>query len=97
MEKIFHLKENKTDVKTEVIAVNYHFYDNGSHSWQLIPGVLERLCGMDKGAVFTATALGGSYRDALNGGIFQLSLVLAPGMGLNARLFLYVRCFADGV
>ena len=32
LEKIFHLKENKTDVKTEVIAGNYHFYDNGLHS-----------------------------------------------------------------
>ena len=32
LEKLFHLKENKTDVRTEVIAGVTTFNDNGVHS-----------------------------------------------------------------
>lgn len=32
LEKLFHLKENHTDVKTEVMARHYHIHDHGLHS-----------------------------------------------------------------
>lgn len=94
LEKIFHLKENKTDVKTEVIAGITTFMTM-AYILAVNPSVLSA-CGMDSGAVFTATALAALDRDALNGGIFQLSLCTCSRYGLKCVFFLYC-CFADGV
>ena len=82
LEKIFHLKENKTDVKTEVIAGITTFLTM-AYILAVNPSVLSA-CGMDSGAVFTATALAALIATLLMAAFSNYPFVLAPGMGLNA-------------
>ena len=82
LEKIFHLKENKTDVKTEVIAGITTFMTI-AYILAVNPSVLSA-CGMDSGAVFTATALAALIATLLMAAFSNYPFVLAPGMGLNA-------------
>ena len=82
LEKIFHLKENKTDVKTEVIAGITTFMTM-AYILAVNPSVLSA-CGMDSGAVFTATALAALIATLLIAAFSNYPFVLAPGMGLNA-------------
>jgi len=82
LEKIFHLKENKTDVKTEVIAGITTFMTM-AYILAVNPSVLSA-CGMDSGAVFTATALAALIATLLMAAFSNYPFVLAPGMGLNA-------------
>lgn len=82
LEKIFHLKENKTDVKTEVIAGITTFMTM-AYILAVNPSVLSA-CGMDSGAVFTATALAALIATLLMAAYSNYPFVLAPGMGLNA-------------
>ena len=55
LDKLFHLKENHTDVKTEVMAGITTFLTM-AYILAVNPTILEA-SGMDRGAVFTATAL----------------------------------------
>ena len=55
LEKIFHLKENHTDVKTEVMAGITTFMTM-AYILAVNPNILSA-SGMDRGSVFTATAL----------------------------------------
>ena len=55
LEKIFHLSENRTDVRTEVIAGITTFMTM-AYILAVNPNILSET-GMDRGAVFTATAL----------------------------------------
>lgn len=82
LEKIFHLKENKTDVKTEVIAGVTTFMTM-AYILAVNPSILSA-CGMDSGAVFTATALAALIATLLMAAFSNYPFVLAPGMGLNA-------------
>lgn len=82
LEKLFHLKENKTDVKTEVIAGITTFMTM-AYILAVNPSVLSA-CGMDSGAVFTATALAALIATLLMAVFSNYPFVLAPGMGLNA-------------
>ena len=82
LEKIFHLKENKTDVKTEVIAGITTFMTM-AYILAVNPSVLSA-CGMDSGAVFTAPALAALIATLLMAAFSNYPFVLAPGMGLNA-------------
>ena len=82
LEKIFHLKENKTDVKTEVIAGITTFMTM-AYILAVNPSVLSA-CGMDSGAVFTATALAALIATLLMAAFSNYPFALAPGMGLNA-------------
>lgn len=82
LEKIFHLKENKTDVRTEVIAGVTTFMTM-AYILALNPNILEA-SGMDRGAVFTATALSAFIATCLMALLSNYPFVLAPGMGLNA-------------
>lgn len=82
LEKIFHLKENKTDVKTEVIAGITTFMTM-AYILAVNPSVLSA-CGIDSGAVFTATALAALIATLLMAAFSNYPFVLAPGMGLNA-------------
>ena len=82
LEKIFHLKENKTDVKTEVIAGITTFMTM-AYILAVNPSVLSA-CGMDSGAVFTDTALAALIATLLMAAFSNYPFVLAPGMGLNA-------------
>ena len=55
LEKLFKLSENKTDVKTEVLAGVTTFMTM-AYILAVNPSILSA-AGMDSGAVFTATAL----------------------------------------
>ena len=55
LEKLFHLKENHTDVKTEIMAGITTFMTM-AYILAVNPNILSA-AGMDRGAVFTATAL----------------------------------------
>lgn len=82
LEKIFHLKENRTDVKTEVIAGITTFMTM-AYILAVNPSILSAT-GMDSGAVFTATALAALVATLLMAAFSNYPFVLAPGMGLNA-------------
>ena len=87
LDKLFHLKENHTDVKTEVYGRYYHIHDNGIHSgcnptfWKH-PAWTEE-------SVFTATALSSFIATCLMAALSNYPFVLAPGMGLNSLLCLH--------
>ncbi|MDO4306484.1 MAG: NCS2 family permease [Eubacteriales bacterium] len=82
LEKIFHLRENHTDVKTEVIAGITTFMTM-AYILAVNPNILEA-SGMDRGAIFTATALASFIATCLMALLANYPFVLAPGMGLNA-------------
>ncbi len=82
LDKLFHLKENHTDVKTEVIAGVTTFMTM-AYILAVNPNILEA-AGMDRGAVFTATALSAFIATCLMALLSNYPFVLAPGMGLNA-------------
>lgn len=82
LEKVFHLKEHNTDVKTEVIAGITTFMTM-AYILAVNPNILEA-SGMDRGAVFTATALASFLATCLMAILSNYPFVLAPGMGLNA-------------
>ena len=82
LEKLFHLKENHTDVKTEVMAGITTFMTM-AYILAVNPNILSA-SGMDRGAVFTATALSSFIATCLMALLSNYPFVLAPGMGLNA-------------
>ena len=82
LEKVFHLSENHTDVKTEVIAGITTFMTM-AYILAVNPNILSAT-GMDRGAVFTATALASLVATLLMAAFANYPFVLAPGMGLNA-------------
>ena len=82
LDKIFHLKENHTDVKTEVIAGITTFMTM-AYILAVNPNILSA-SGMDRGSVFTATALSAFIATCLMALLSNYPFVLAPGMGLNA-------------
>ena len=82
LDKIFHLKENHTDVKTEVMAGITTFMTM-AYILAVNPNILSA-SGIDRGAVFTATALSAFIATCLMALLSNYPFVLAPGMGLNA-------------
>ena len=82
LEKLFHLKENHTDVKTEIMAGITTFMTM-AYILAVNPNILSA-AGMDRGAVFTATALSSFIATCLMALLSNYPFVLAPGMGLNA-------------
>ncbi len=72
LEKLFHLKENHTDVKTEVVAGITTFMTM-AYILAVNPIILSD-AGMDSGAVFTATALASMAATLFDGRVCQLSL-----------------------
>ncbi|MEE0419646.1 MAG: NCS2 family permease [Lachnospiraceae bacterium] len=82
LEKIFKLKEHNTNVKTEIIAGITTFMTM-AYILAVNPNILSA-AGMDKGAVFTATALASFIGTVLMAIFSNYPFALAPGMGLNA-------------
>ena len=82
MEKFFKLKENGTNVKSEIIAGITTFMTM-AYILAVNPSVLSAT-GMDKGAVFTATVVSSIVATLIMGLLANLPFALAPGMGLNA-------------
>ena len=93
LEKLFHLKENHTDVKTEVLAGITTFMTM-AYILAVNPGILGAT-GMDSGAVFTATAVSALFATLCMAFMANYPFVLAPGMGLNAY-FAYTVCGSMG-
>jgi AGZA family xanthine/uracil permease-like MFS transporter len=82
LDRYFGLKQNGTDVRTEVIAgvttfltMVYIVFVN--------PAILSK-AGLDQGAVFTATCLAAAISTLVMALYANYPIALAPGMGLNA-------------
>ncbi len=82
LEKLFKLKQNNTTVKTEVIA-GFTTFMTMAYILAVNPNILSAT-GMDRGAVFTATAIAAFLGTLLMAIFANYPFVLAPGMGLNA-------------
>ena len=82
LEKFFNLAGNKTTVKTEVLAGITTFMTM-AYILAVNPDILSAT-GMDKGAVFTATALSAFIATLVMALYAKIPFALAPGMGLNA-------------
>lgn len=81
-ERRFRLSENKTSVRTEVMAGITTFMTM-SYILAVNPGILSE-AGMDQGAVFTATILASALATILMGVLANYPFALSAGMGLNA-------------
>ena len=82
LEKFFRLKENHTTVMTEVLAGITTFMTM-AYILAVNPAILGD-AGMDRGAVFTATALAAAIGTVCMALFTNYPFALAPGMGLNA-------------
>lgn len=94
LEKLFKLKENKTDVKTEVLAGVTTFMTM-AYILAVNPSILSA-AGMDANAVLLATAISSFIGCACMAFMANYPFALAPGMGLNAY-FAYTVCIGMGV
>ena len=92
-EKFFKLKENGTDVKTEVIAGLTTFMTM-AYILAVNPNILS-VAGMDKQALLIATALAAFVGTILMALLANYPFALAPGLGLNAY-FAYTVCLQMG-
>ena len=82
LEKLFKLKQNKTTVRTELVAGVITFLTM-SYILVVNPSILGAT-GMDKEALFTATALATLVGTLFMAFIPNLPIAQAPGMGLNS-------------
>lgn len=82
LEQFFKLKENRTDVKTEVMAGITTFMTM-AYILVVNQNILS-VAGMDAKAVLIATALASFVGTALMAFLANYPFALAPGMGLNA-------------
>ncbi|MCT4589763.1 MAG: NCS2 family permease [Carboxylicivirga sp.] len=94
LEKFFKLSENKTTVKTEVVAGITTFMTM-AYILAVNPDILSAT-GMDKGALFTATAISAAVGTLVMALWAKLPFALAPGMGLNA-FFAFGVCIGMGM
>ncbi len=82
IEKIFSLKAHQTTIKKEVLAGITTFMTM-AYILAVNPGILSET-GMDKNALFTATALAAIIGTLVMAFVAKYPFALAPGMGLNA-------------
>lgn len=82
LEKFFKLKDNGTDIKTEIVA-GITIFMTMAYILAVNPGIMAE-AGMDVGAVFTVTALTAFVGTLLMAVLANYPFALAPGMGLNA-------------
>jgi AGZA family xanthine/uracil permease-like MFS transporter len=82
LEKLFRLEAHGTTLRTELLAGLTTFLTM-AYILFVNPSILGET-GMDRGAVFVATALAAAIGSALMGLIANYPIALAPGMGLNA-------------
>jgi AGZA family xanthine/uracil permease-like MFS transporter len=93
LEKFFKLKENGTDVKTEIIAGVTTFMAM-AYILAVNPDILSA-SGMPKDAILIATALAAFIGTMCMGLMANYPFALAPGLGLNAY-FAYTVCLTMG-
>lgn len=82
LNRFFKLESNKTNVRTEIIAGLTTFMTM-AYILFLNPNILSA-AGMDKNAVFFATAISAGFVTIGMGLVANFPIALAPGMGLNA-------------
>lgn len=82
LERTFHLSENGTTVRTELLAGLTTFLTM-AYIVFVNPAILAD-AGMDRGAVFVATCLAAALGTLVMGLYANYPVALAPGMGLNA-------------
>jgi AGZA family xanthine/uracil permease-like MFS transporter len=82
LERYFRLKENNTNARTEIIAGLTTFMTM-AYILALNPSILGDT-GMDRNALFTATALSSCLATLVMAFWAKLPFALAPGLGLNA-------------
>lgn len=96
MEKLFHLKEHGTNVRTEIIAGLTTFLTM-AYIIFLNPLIIgEATTGMKDTAVVTATCIGAAIGTWLIGWLSNYPMAQAPGLGLNA-VFAYTLCGSFGL
>lgn len=93
LEKWFNLKENNTNVKTEVVAGITTFMTM-AYILAVNPSILSA-SGMDSNAILMATALSAFVGTLAMALLANYPFALAPGLGLNAY-FAYTVCGAMG-
>ena len=91
--KLFHLKQNGTNVKTEIVAGLTTFFAM-AYIIVVNPSILSQT-GMEWGAVFLATIIASIIGTLIMGLFANVPYAQAPGMGLNA-FFTYTVCFGLG-
>lgn len=94
MEKLFKLKENGTNVKTEIIAGITTFLAM-SYILAVNPGYLGGIPGASSAGVFMATALSAAIATLCMAFFANYPVALASGMGLNA-FFAFTVCGSMG-
>lgn len=93
MEKLFNLKQNGTNVRTEIMAGLTTFFAM-AYILFVNPNILAE-SGMPWGAVFLATIISAVVGTLIMGLVANVPYAQAPGMGLNA-FFVYTVCFGLG-
>lgn len=93
LEKIFKLKENGTNCKTEILGGITTFMTM-AYILAVNPTMLSA-AGMDKTAVLMATAIAAFIGTLIMALLANYPFALAPGMGLNAY-FAYTVCGTMG-
>ena len=93
LEKLFKLKEKKTNVRTELLAGLTTFLAM-AYILAVNPSVLSA-SGMDSNSIFLATAISSGIACILMGLLANYPVALSAGMGTNA-LFAYTLCLGAG-
>ena len=93
IEKIFKLKENKTNIRTEFLGGVTTFVTM-AYILAVNPGILSA-SGMDANAVLIATALAAAIGCYTMAFLANYPFALAPGLGINAY-FAYTVCLKLG-
>ena len=89
LSNFFHLKENNTSFRTELLSGLTTFVSM-SYILFVNPNILGA-SGMDKGALFTVTALASAFTCIVMGLVANYPIASAPTLGLNA-FFTYTVC-----
>lgn len=93
LQKLFGFNPKSMQLKTEILAGLTTFLTM-SYILAVNPSILS-VTGMDKGAVFTATAVASFIATLIMSTWAKLPFALAPGMGLNA-FFAFTVCLSMG-
>ena len=95
LEKLFHLTERGSDVRTELLAGLTTFMTM-AYILMVNPGMFAELPGVSHDAVYIATALSAAFGTLLIGLMANLPLAQASAMGSNA-FFVYTVCLGFGL
>ena len=95
LEKLFHITEKGTDIRTELLAGLTTFMTM-AYILMMNPGMFAELPGVSYDAVYIAAALSAAVGTILIGLLANLPLAQASAMGSNA-FFVYTVCLGFGL